>query len=773
MDAVRCNSKIRSEFLAQHVIYDTPERYMHLQALWKRVEHDAAFRKEGRNSLGHSERYVDACRKVVRFAELVQECCEERNKEELSLDEIYDLYIAVDENLPLDVHLSMFIPLMKYHTSPMQRQRWLPDALRFRMIGAYAQTEMAHGSNVRGIETIATYHTGSSIESTAGGWFEIHSPTLSSLKWWPGGLGHTCTHAVVYAQLYIQGKALGIHGFVVQLRDMHTHEPLPGIECGDIGSKLGYNSMDNGYARFTRVKVPRDHMLAGFAQVSEDGTYSKQPGAEKVAYGIMLDVRVRIVANSAIILARAVTIAIRYAFARLQGGQGGRPEVPVIDYPTQQRILLPALALNYGIHFIGKAMRRQYDLYSAAAYSNSPGQQQQAVQTQLPLLHLQSAGLKALITQRVHDSMEHCRKACGGHGFLNNSGFGELMTSYLPMCTLEGTREVLGQQTGRGLLKMRMANVSFAWEDCNGAGVISSISTSLVNTSFSSVCDFINTYVCSDSDSVDSVGSSLQSLEALVQILFTRAVYCVDAAKETVYISVQKRSGANSGIASSILMMLSTALGASAGDQDIAKAKQRERVAFQEALAEASSELVSASEAYSEYCIAYAFLAALSAMSVPGSMSGLSTVGSVGDTMFETTTDMEKQSLLGLQRLFCLLVLSFVERDSGSFYASRVLTGKEDSSLLQRTLSAVCSAVKDDSLNLAEAWQLSDIRLDSTLGREDGKYIEALYEAAQNEPLNEHARANKGVSEGYTLYLSSLLRGPEGGVSLPVARAKM
>jgi hypothetical protein len=49
--------------------------------------------------------------------------------------------------------------------------------------------------------------------------------------------------------------------------------------------------------------------------------------------------------------------------------------------------------------------------------------------------------------------MEASRKACGGHGFLLNAGFGELMTSYLPFCTLEGSLEVLRQQGGRHLLK--------------------------------------------------------------------------------------------------------------------------------------------------------------------------------------------------------------------------------------------------------------------------------------------------------------------------------
>ena len=47
----------------------------------------------------------------------------------------------------------------------------------------------------------------------------------------------------------------GPHTFVMQIRDVTTHEPLPGIDVGDIGPKFGYNSVDNGYMRFNYVRL--------------------------------------------------------------------------------------------------------------------------------------------------------------------------------------------------------------------------------------------------------------------------------------------------------------------------------------------------------------------------------------------------------------------------------------------------------------------------------------------------------------------------------------
>lgn len=44
---------------------------------------------------------------------------------------------------------------------------------------------------------------------------------------------------MVMAQLVIAGKSYGPHPFVVQIRDLKTHEPMENIYVGDIGPKFG------------------------------------------------------------------------------------------------------------------------------------------------------------------------------------------------------------------------------------------------------------------------------------------------------------------------------------------------------------------------------------------------------------------------------------------------------------------------------------------------------------------------------------------------------
>jgi len=43
-------------------------------------------------------------------------------------------------------------------------------------------------------------------------------------------VGKTANHAIVMARLYSQAQFHGIHPFIVQVRDLTTHMPLPGTE---------------------------------------------------------------------------------------------------------------------------------------------------------------------------------------------------------------------------------------------------------------------------------------------------------------------------------------------------------------------------------------------------------------------------------------------------------------------------------------------------------------------------------------------------------------
>jgi acyl-CoA oxidase len=78
----------------------------------------------------------------------------------------------------------------------------------------------------------------------------LHTPDISAAKFWPGELGVYSNFAVVCARLILDCQDCGIQFFMVPIRDPETHKTFPGVEAGDLGSKIGYNSKDNGYLLF-------------------------------------------------------------------------------------------------------------------------------------------------------------------------------------------------------------------------------------------------------------------------------------------------------------------------------------------------------------------------------------------------------------------------------------------------------------------------------------------------------------------------------------------
>ncbi|XP_046436827.1 probable peroxisomal acyl-coenzyme A oxidase 1 [Daphnia pulex] len=349
--------------------------------------------------------------------------------------------IALKEGNPLALHYIMFLPTLMSMCTPEQQEKWLPKATSLQMIGTYAQTEMGHGTFLRGLETIATYDPATKE-------FILETPSLTAYKWWPGGLGQTTNYAIVMAQLFTRGKCEGIHPFLVQLRDEETHEPLPGISVGEIGPKLGFNTVNNGYLGFEKVRIPRDHLLMKHSQVLEDGTYVK-PASTKLGYGAMVFVRVLVIRDVAVQLRKAVTIATRYSCVRHQSElKPGDPEPQILDYVAQQNKLFPPLAATFGFHF---AANYVWDLYNTARDGIGKGDLHL-----MPDLHGLSCALKALSSSEASNFVEVLRQSCGGHGYMVCSNFPRIYSLVTAAETYEGENTVLWLQVAKYLIKTRM-----------------------------------------------------------------------------------------------------------------------------------------------------------------------------------------------------------------------------------------------------------------------------------------------------------------------------
>ena len=386
--------------------------------------------------LTHGERYAVGLRKAVELERL-------RRVHGWSDDDWRSAVGALGDDLPTLLHHVMFVPNIRFLCTEEQQREWLPAAEAFEVIGCYAQTEMGHGSNVRALRTTATFLPGTDE-------FEVHTPSVDAVKWWPGTLGKTANTAMVIARLIIGGVDRGVHNFLVPLRDRATHEPLPGVTVGDLGPKLGYNVMDNGFLRLDRVRIPRRYMAMRYAKVDAAGRYSRVSGpSEQIAYLTMMQVRELIVRNAGRSLGKALTIAVRYGLLRRQGFTAdGAAEHQLLDYPMHQHRLLPMLATAYAFHATGALLKADMRDLEQGILRGDPG-----VKDAMRSMHCCSSGLKALCTMIAAEGIEDARKCCGGHGYLQASGLPELSTTYLQNCTVEGDNFLLPQQVVGILLK--------------------------------------------------------------------------------------------------------------------------------------------------------------------------------------------------------------------------------------------------------------------------------------------------------------------------------
>lgn len=93
------------------------------------------------------------------------------------------------------------------------------------------------------------------------------------MKFWIGGAAKTSNVTVAFAQLIVDGKNHGPHAFIVPLRDIHTHEVLPGITVGDCGRKEGLDGIDNGFILFDNVRIPKGNFLNRLSDVTDEGVF--------------------------------------------------------------------------------------------------------------------------------------------------------------------------------------------------------------------------------------------------------------------------------------------------------------------------------------------------------------------------------------------------------------------------------------------------------------------------------------------------------------------
>ncbi|KAM9983732.1 hypothetical protein ACTFIY_000449 [Dictyostelium cf. discoideum] len=316
-----------------------------------------------------------------------------------------------------------------------KHEKYYDDIDTCKMSGCFALTELAHGSNVKGVETIAEYDNKTQE-------FVIHTPSDTAQKIWIGNAATYGCFATVFANLISNGENYGLHPFLVQIRDTTTLKPLAGITTADNGPKIGLNGVDNGRLWFNKVRIPRDNLLNKFGDIDANGVYSTPIKNPNVRFNSMLEsliggrITVANMANSAAKM--GLYIALHYAFSRRQFGPSNGKEVLLIDYITHQRRLFPQLAEVYinqvGINYVINKFQNRTEKDARDVF-------------------LLACGFKAATTWNRSKTLQLCRECCGGQGMAASNKIGILRADTDVDLTYEGDNTVLMQAVAKALLQ--------------------------------------------------------------------------------------------------------------------------------------------------------------------------------------------------------------------------------------------------------------------------------------------------------------------------------
>ncbi|CAB1107019.1 unnamed protein product [Ectocarpus sp. CCAP 1310/34] len=368
----------------------------------------------------------------------------------------------------------------------------------------------------------------------------------------------------------------------------------------------------------------------------------------------------------------------------------------VLDYTIQMHRLLPLIASAYGFHFAGVDLKlRLRRLEREHVHGLPPLAGEKGAGDTLKQFHATSSCLKGLCSGLTAAGIEDCRKACGGHGYLQSSGLPELLGTYLQSCTVEGENHMLTQQVVRVLLQELAA--------ARQSGAVGNDCVYMSRLVRGEGKGRRRCPVRSPKGFRDSV-----VLEAALEHRAFRLLVRVEGR-----LRMEREAGSSPAEAWNLALI----------------------------------EIYRASHAHAYLLVFKAFKAVVDAAGDSAS----------DDTPvhheYQPQHALDGHTSYALELLLLLLGLYWLQNDMGDFVEDGFLDG-DQAGWVRDQVVEVLHLLRPMAVSLVDAWDLSDFQLNSALGRFDGRAYEALLETTERNPLN-----GRDPVQGYEEHLEPVIRG--------------
>ncbi|KAK1701941.1 putative acyl-CoA oxidase [Colletotrichum acutatum] len=323
------------------------------------------------------------------------------------------------------IHLNLCVgTIAKFSRERPDLMATLEELLTFKACGEFMLTEVGHGLDARNLETTARME--------ADGSFTLNTPNAGAAKAMPPSspLAGMARVAVVFARLIVGGDDRGVKPFVVRIND--ARGMCDGVVSRVLPVRAGTKPLDHSITTFHNVRLQPEALL-GSASRADNEREEFLAHIWRVSVGTL---SLSIMGVSAIRVAGC--IAALYSQRRLVGD---RKKLPIMQFSTQQRPILEALAHGEVLHAYAK--------WSVGEFMNQNhnADVRRGIATVFKVLVVRSSRLLRELAER-----------CGWQGLYAHNQITELASTFQGNAVAEGDTLVISIRRSSSLASELLMN---------------------------------------------------------------------------------------------------------------------------------------------------------------------------------------------------------------------------------------------------------------------------------------------------------------------------